>query len=206
VDIHHFLWFGSVMASLKSFLFGCAPFLGTTGAALYERQRALVNLGVLETTAGRGPGSGVPFTAENFAAILISLLAAESLSKVDEYVVDLCNAQPEGTLPLNEYRRLWESLGKPTFMSDFGRVLAGQQTVWKPFKGLVEAVRVTRPWRGQIVLGAPRRPLCYFPDDSDKFMVAKSISVTTEIEEEMLSKLIVFTKGALSQAAAEDDE
>ena len=65
------------MAGLKSFLYGVAPILGVSPAALYERQRALVNIGVLKTTAGRGPGSGVPFTAENFAAIVISLLAAE---------------------------------------------------------------------------------------------------------------------------------
>jgi hypothetical protein len=195
------------MAGLKSFLYGIAPILGISPAALYERQRLLVNLGLLKTTAGRGPGSGVPFTAENFAALLISLLAEQSLSKVDQYVVDLCNAQPEGTLPLGENRRLWEKVGKPTFMSDLGRVLSGQPTVWKPSKiGLVESVRVTRPWRGQIVLAPPRRPIAYFPDDSDKFMIAKSINITAEIEDEMLSKLITFTKGALSQATAEDDE
>src|SRR4051812_2434564 len=84
VDIHHFLWSALVMAGLKSFLHGLAPILGTTGAALYERQRALVALGVLKPTKGRGPGSGVPFTPYAEAAVLISLLTTDNLAEVDE--------------------------------------------------------------------------------------------------------------------------
>src|SRR5438874_6677306 len=115
------------MAGLKSFLQGIAPILGVSSAALYERQRALVNVGVLETTTGRGPGSGVPFTADNFAAILISLLAAESLSKVDDCVADLCRARP-GTSKVSA--NWWIESGKPTFRSDVGRLLAGQMPIW----------------------------------------------------------------------------
>jgi hypothetical protein len=147
------------MAGLKSFLYGVAPILGVSPAALYERQRALVNIGVLKTTAGRGPGSGVPFTAENFAAIVISLLAAESLSKVDSYVADLCEAPPVGALTVG--RKKWVNRGKPTFASDVGRVLAGQRPVWiwdpKFEPGYISGIRVTRPWRGQIVNIAGRR-------------------------------------------------
>ena len=115
-----------VMASLKSFFYGVAPILGVTGAALYERQRALVSLGVLKAAKGRGPGNGVPLTAENVAAVIISVLAARSLSEVDQYVVDLCEAQSEGTLPKSPTRDLWAKLGKPTFASDVGRVLTGK--------------------------------------------------------------------------------
>src|SRR5262245_2622056 len=115
------------MAGLKSFLQGAAPILGISPAALYERQRALVNIGVLETTIGRGPGSGVPFTVDNFAAILISLLAAESLSKVDECVADLCRAPPKTS---NTYHHWWVKSGSPTFRSDVGRILAGRMPIW----------------------------------------------------------------------------
>src|SRR5215831_16940231 len=83
------------MASLKSFLQGVAPILGVSLATLYERQRALVRLGVLPPSTGAGPGSGVPFTAENFAAILISLLASDSLSDVDQSMVALFKAKQE---------------------------------------------------------------------------------------------------------------
>jgi hypothetical protein len=194
------------MTGLKSFLYGVAPILGVSPAALYERQRALVTIGVLKTTAGRGPGSGVPFSAENFAAIVISLLAAESLSKVDSFVADLCEARPAGALAVG--RKNWINRGKPTFASDVGRVLAGQRPVWNwppKFKPVpITGIRVTRPWRGQIV-GPLGGPFDYYHDDCDRYLVAKSISRTAEIEQEMLSKLITFTKGALSQAEPNGD-
>ncbi|WP_027525573.1 hypothetical protein [Bradyrhizobium sp. Ec3.3] len=194
------------MAGLKSFLQGVAPILGVSPAALYERQRALVNIGVLEPTTGRGPGSGVPFTAENFAAVLISLLAAESLSKVDECVADLCRAMP---VPSKQYKSWWIESGKPTFRSDVGLLLAGQMPIWTfdhIFIGdSFYEIRVTRPWRGQLVSSAGEI-LDYYPTAIDETMVSRSISVTAAIEREMFSKLITFTKGALSQIEAEEDD
>src|SRR5271166_4852624 len=120
------------MASLKSFLYGVAPILGTTGATLYERQRALVNLGVLKSAPGRGPGSGVPLTSESFAAVLISLLATDNLSEVDQRVVAICNAKPEGATrrPSDEHVR-WVRIGKPTFQSEVAKVLSGQEAQWR---------------------------------------------------------------------------
>ena len=89
------------MAGLKTFLGRLSPLLGVvTPAALYERQRVLVDIGLIKPRAGRGPGSGVAFTAENLAALVISILATDSLSEIDQRVVDLCNAQPEPTLIL----------------------------------------------------------------------------------------------------------
>lgn len=200
-----------IMAGLKSFLYGVSPILGVSPLALYERQRALVTLGVLKAAEGRGPGSGVPLTAENVAAIVISLLTAQSLSKIDQYVIDMCNAQPEGTLPLGRARNHWIKLGKPTFLSDLGRVLTGQNPVWRHSESRARhicGIRVTRPWRGQIIDSpSGANPIAYYPDDSDKFMISKFISITAEIEEEMLSNLITFTKGALSQVdAGEENE
>jgi hypothetical protein len=80
------------MVGLKSFLYELGPLLGTTGIALYERQRILVNLGVIEAAPGRGPGSGVPLTADNIAAMIISVLAADAPSEIDQTVAALCNA------------------------------------------------------------------------------------------------------------------
>ena len=102
------------MASLKSFLYGVAPLLGMTGAALYERQRALVDLGVLEAVPGRGPGSGVPLTPENIAAVIISVLAAENLAEVDDRVVGIINAVPELAIEIPE-NPMWSGQESPRF-------------------------------------------------------------------------------------------
>src|SRR6516162_7209468 len=103
------------MAGLKTFLGKLSPMLGVTPAALYERQRVLVDIGLIKPRAGRGPGSGVAFTAENLAALVISILATDSLSEIDQRVVDLCNAQPEPTLERqSRAHETWVKRGKPT--------------------------------------------------------------------------------------------
>jgi hypothetical protein len=208
------------MAGLKSFLYEVASLLGVSPLALYERQRALTNLGVLKTVSGRGPGSGVPFTPENFAAVLISLLAADSLSKVNSDVADLCTAPPLGAMrrpPLRPQhwddttRATWAKLGKPTFAGDVGLVLRGELPSWlkKPHeRTYVAGIRVTRSiWRGQIVAGHLHKPISYLPVGSDKHHgTSNQISITAEIEEEMLSQIIRFTKGTLSQADKQESE
>jgi hypothetical protein len=209
------------MAGLKSFLHQAAPILGVSPAALYERQRALINLGVLKTVAGRGPGSGVPFTAENFAAVLISLLAADSLSKVGSHVADLCTAPPLGAMRRTGWRpphwddatrSAWTKLGKPTFVGDVGLVLSGEWPPWltKPQQpSFFSGLRVTRSsWRGQIVAGHLHQPISYLPVGSDKYIVGTNyrISITAEIEEDMLTQLIKFTKATLSQARKEESK
>ena len=228
------------MASLKSFLQGVAPILGVSLATLYERQRALVRLGVLPPSTGAGPGSGVPFTAENFAAILISLLASDSLSDVDQSMVALFKAKPEttfddwswgrsekrsdGRLPFPTH--FWSELtprGKPTFLRDVALVLSGYtakvpweeeheeayEPVWNI--GDITGVRVSRVWRGQIVVKVGDSSF-FASYHSSKNRPARAISITAEIEGDMLDRLISFTKDALSQpeglgqAEEKDDE
>ena len=227
------------MASLKSFLQGVAPILGVSLATLYERQRALVRLGVLPPSTGAGPGSGVPFTAENFAPILISLLASDSLSDVDQSMVALFKAKPEttfddwswgrsekrsdGRLPFPTH--FWSELtprGKPTFLRDVALVLSGYtaKVPWEEHEeayelvwtiGDITGVRVSRVWRGQIVVevGDSSFIASYH---SSKNRPARAISITAEIEGDMLDRLVSFTKDALShpeglgQAEEKDDE
>ena len=223
------------MASLKSFLQGVAPILGVSLATLYERQRALVRLGVLPPSTGAGPGSGVPFTAENFAAILISLLASDSLSDVDQSMVALFKAKPEKTFSWGRFEKrshggrpptdFWSELtprGKPTFLRDVALVLSGYtakvpweeheeayEPVW--YIGDTTGVRVSRVWRGQIVVKVGDSSF-FASYHSSKNRPARAISITAEIEGDMLNRLISFTKHALSQpeglgqAEEKDDE
>jgi hypothetical protein len=80
------------MASLKAFLPVLARILGTTPDALYSRQRALVNLGLLAIREGRGPGSGVELSADSVGVMLIACLCSDTLAGTDQRVVDICNA------------------------------------------------------------------------------------------------------------------
>jgi hypothetical protein len=206
VDTHHYLWSCLVMASLKSFLYGVAPILGTTGAALYERQRALVNLKALESAPGRGPGSGVPLTAYNVAATIISVLAAENLAEVDERVVSLINAPPRLIGEGAHNRAAWEKAGSPTFCTAVAAVLAGGPMPW-PMEGKrpVHAIRITRAWLGELVSSpSGANPTSYLSLHPGRYFWP--ILIVAELRSATLQSLKDFTQGALSQAAAEEDD
>jgi hypothetical protein len=82
------------MASLKSFLPHMANWAGTTADALYTRQRALVELGVMKFVGSRGPGAGTPLDGSGVAALVIALLAADTLHDTDIRVREICRAKP----------------------------------------------------------------------------------------------------------------
>lgn len=111
------------MASLKSFLPKLSECLRMSPAALYERQRALVRLGVLTERKGRGPGSGVELTADALAALLTSLLVTDNLSEVDDRVDRLLKA------PVDAERLLARARGRA---STFGEMLTGILTSRDP--------------------------------------------------------------------------
>jgi hypothetical protein len=195
------------MAGLKSFLYGAAPILGTTGAALYERQRALVNLRILTPLAGRGPGSGVPLTSYNVAAILISVLATDNLAEVDDRVLSLMNATTLNFGHVDSGTDAWKRAGKPTFCTTIAAVLADAPMPW-PFtnKRPVLAIRVARCWRGQLLTSPRGANPTEFTVADPSFPERPPISVTASIEDETFNHLVSFTRGALSQVAAEEDD
>jgi hypothetical protein len=80
------------MSSLTSFLPEIAPLFGLTDQAMYERQRSLVRMGLLPTPTGRGRGSGAEALPQTVALLIISCLATENLSEVDERVRSLACA------------------------------------------------------------------------------------------------------------------
>jgi hypothetical protein len=100
------------MMSLKAFLANVAPQLGMTAAGLYERQRALVRLGILQP-AGRGPGRGILASTDSVAVLLISLGAAEGLSEIDRRIITYCEAPSVSkTCPLTGEKNIRDALSK----------------------------------------------------------------------------------------------
>lgn len=97
------------MKSLKSFLPQISGFLGTTPAALYERQRQLVRLGILTAEKGHGPGSGVKLSADGVAALLVALLVTDNLSDTDDRILRLLAAKPV-LKSATDAKTFWEEL------------------------------------------------------------------------------------------------
>jgi hypothetical protein len=84
-------------SSLKAFIPKLAKALEMNPTALYERQRALIRGGLLETKAGHGPGSGVRLSPESVAMLLVSILATSSLVDVEAKTREVAELQgPEG--------------------------------------------------------------------------------------------------------------
>jgi hypothetical protein len=81
------------MASLTSFLPMLVSHLGISQAAIYERQRALVRLGLLPKPSGRGRGSGADATPQSTALIVLSVMATDNLSDMDERIASLAQSR-----------------------------------------------------------------------------------------------------------------
>ncbi len=111
--------------SLKAYAPLLAWRLGTTAAALYERQRALVRAGILEQSEGRGPGSGVRAAPYPVALLLVAVLTTDSLSETGEKVRSFATAKStaaDGRCPVT---------GQQTFVEAVARVLDTGQPHWQ---------------------------------------------------------------------------
>jgi hypothetical protein len=84
-------------SSLKGYTPALARHLGTSPAALYERQRVLVSAGLLHAAEGRGPGSGVRATAPAVALLLLSVLTTDRLTESEASVRALASAKPSAS-------------------------------------------------------------------------------------------------------------
>jgi hypothetical protein len=115
-------------SSLKAYAPLLACRLGTTPAALYERQRALVRAGMLDQSAGRGPGSGVQVGPYPVALLLIAILATDSLSETAEKVRIFAAAKARGGLcPLT---------GEQAFVEAVARVLDRGEPHWRKIESI----------------------------------------------------------------------
>lgn len=97
LDSHHKYRLCPLMtASLTSFLPELVAPLGITQAAVYERQRALVRLGLLPAPSGRGRGAGAAASPRSVGLIVLSMLASDTLSGMDDRIEAIANAQFDG--------------------------------------------------------------------------------------------------------------
>jgi hypothetical protein len=116
--------------SLKAYAPLLAWRLGTTPAALYERQRALVRDGLLDQSEGRGPGSGVQAGPYPVALLLVAVLATDSLSETAEKVRLFAAAKAstvDGLCPLT---------GEQSFVEAVSRVLDRGQPHWRKIQSI----------------------------------------------------------------------
>jgi hypothetical protein len=100
-------------SSLKAYAPLLAWRLGTTPAALYERQRALVREGILEQSEGHGPGSGVPLSHYSVALLLVAVLVTDSLSETADEVRIFATAksiEADGVCSLTRKRTFVEAI------------------------------------------------------------------------------------------------
>ncbi len=82
------------MISLKAFLPTLACLLGLSPAALYERQRALVRLGILPTPTARGRNSGGAMaTPDSVGMMLIAVLVTDNLSEMDDRIASFADKE-----------------------------------------------------------------------------------------------------------------
>jgi len=103
---------------MPSSLKACFPDLGRiineTPDALYARQRALVAQGLLKSTPGRGPGSGVHASPETIAMLLIGLFTSIRAGRSTR---SIANAASLKACPLT---------GEKTFRHALARILSDE--------------------------------------------------------------------------------
>jgi hypothetical protein len=100
-------------ASLKTYLARLSRILGVNEATLYERQRALVREGLLESRPGQGRGSGVRATPDALAMLLLSFMSSISLTDAAPLTASSAKAKAvRGTCPLTGAPNLREAMRK----------------------------------------------------------------------------------------------
>jgi hypothetical protein len=113
-DFALFVPYDPVMAnSLKSMFPALGRILNVSPDALYAYQRAFVAAGILDSTPGRGPGSGVRASPETVAQFLIGLLTNASAEENAGLARSLGNARSaHGECPLTGAKRFRDALAR----------------------------------------------------------------------------------------------
>jgi hypothetical protein len=114
--------------SLKATFPALSRIIGYTPAALYARQRTFVDAGILKSTPGRGPGSGVRASPEALAGFLIGIVTHASLAENVPFAKGIARATPGGKCRLT---------GATTFEGALAAILSDKALV-----GRVNQVRI----------------------------------------------------------------
>lgn len=118
--------------SLKLLLRQIAQVLDVPETTLYERQRALVREGLLESVPGHGRGSGVRAGPESLAVLVIGMLATSTWSETGSAARALADAVPPDILG-------HRSVGKRTFRDELTRILSNENLASKVDEILLQA-------------------------------------------------------------------
>jgi hypothetical protein len=124
------------MISLRAFSEQLGRFTGLTPAALYERQRALVRMGMLPS-AVIGRGHGLAATPETVATLLIAAMATDNLTETDERVRRLAKARTKARCNLT---------GKTSFLDAFVAILESKDLAERVFQ-----IEVRRPAMAAVI-------------------------------------------------------
>jgi len=157
--------------SLKSLLSRLARVVGKTPAALYERQRVLMEAGLLQTVGGRGPGSGVRATPQAMAVLLIALLATESVAEIGD--------RTPRVIKLKSTNKRCPITGKKTFGDALTAILASGQLANKI--DFIEVNRSGETASARIVTKPDaffgKQPISHFGSDK----VASAAGMSTQV-------------------------
>jgi hypothetical protein len=173
------------MSSLKSFLPVLADILVTTPDTLYSRQRALVDLGLLESKPGRGPGSGVELSMDSVGVMLIACLCADTLADTDRRVAAICSAKRAG------------SKKQETFREGMAAALAETPDAPEPTK----IIRVARCWRAEHVVGQNNTSIVYNVrlEDREHGQGWRPIGALAEIQDGTIHRIGIEVQQALKE-------
>jgi hypothetical protein len=190
------------MAGLKSFLWWLSTNANEYSIdSLYERQRILVRFGLLPSREGRGPGSGVPLTADTLATFLIGLLATDNLREVPIRTSQLCSAKRFILKPGSSRKKVIETFHAAVaealeHSGSAGSVLeqavamaeleARGKWISKPARDALKyaGIQVSRrPWSG-IILHTLEVESTYSISKKDGLPASNFISTTSSIENE----------------------
>jgi hypothetical protein len=103
--------FATMANSLKSMFPAMGRILDVSPDALYGCQRAFVAAGILQSTPGRGPGSGVRGSPETVAQFMIGMLTRASMEENVHLAKALGNARSaDGKCPLTGATKFKDAL------------------------------------------------------------------------------------------------
>jgi hypothetical protein len=169
------------MIGLKTYLSTLSPLLGQSEEMLYERQRALVREGLLESVGGRGPGSGVRADESALSAFLISLLTHDILaqSHLAEFFCDMIS--DAGKCPFT---------GATTFREGLEAVLEHEALAQKIAGVMVHRNQPGRAYlqfvgKNNRIITSEFRPLVFF----HKFIPVSALSTSTSFDPDFIRRV-----------------